>query len=54
MFKKKQNPVNNDSVLLVNEYEIEDINNFNSDYCFFNFDYLNTPKKDIFISKLKK
>jgi len=26
MFKKKQNPVNNDSVLLVNEYEIEDIN----------------------------
>ena len=32
----------------------EDIDNFDSDYCFFNFDYLNNPKKDIIISKLKK
>ena len=35
--------------------KIEDIDKFESlDYCFFNFDYQNSPKKDIFISKLKK
>lgn len=35
--------------------KIEDINKFESlDYCFFNFDYQNSPNKDIFISKLKK
>lgn len=34
--------------------KIEDIDNFDSDYCFLNFDYLNSPKKDIIVSKLKK
>lgn len=33
--------------------KIEDIDQFDSDYCFFNFDYLNSPKKDVFISKLR-
>ena len=32
---------------------IDDIDTFNSDYCFFNLDYLNSPKKDIIISKLR-
>lgn len=34
--------------------KIEDIDKFESDYCFFNMDYLNSPKKDIIINKLKK
>jgi len=35
--------------------KIEDVSKFESlDYCFFNFDYQNSPNKDIFISKLKK
>ena len=34
--------------------KVEDIDNLDSDYCFLNFDYLNSPKKDIIISKLKK
>jgi len=33
--------------------KIEDIDQFDSDYCFFNFDYLNSPKKDVFVSKLR-
>lgn len=32
---------------------LNDIDRFDSDYCFFNYDYLNSPKKDIFISKMK-
>lgn len=35
-------------------FKIEDIDNFDSDYCFLNINYLNTPKKDIIVSKLKK
>lgn len=34
--------------------QIEDIDKFESDYCFFNMDYLNSPKKDIIVNKLKK
>jgi calcineurin-like phosphoesterase family protein len=34
--------------------KIEDIDTFESDYCFFNLDYLNSPKKDIIVSKFKK
>ena len=34
--------------------KIEDIDKFDSEVCFFNFDYLNSPKKDIIINKLKK
>lgn len=34
--------------------KIEDIDNFDSDYCFLNINYLNSPKKDIIVSKLKK
>lgn len=37
-----------------NNFSIEDIDKFDSDYCFFNYDYLNSSKKDIIISKLKK
>jgi len=33
--------------------KIEDIDGFDSDYCFFNFDYLNNHKKDIIVGKLK-
>jgi calcineurin-like phosphoesterase family protein len=33
--------------------KIEEIDKFDSDYCFFNLDYLNSPKKDIFVNKLK-
>lgn len=32
---------------------LDDIYNYDSDYCFFNFDYINSPKKDIIVSKLK-
>jgi len=34
--------------------KIEDIDKFESDVCFFNFDYLNSSKKDIIINKLRK
>jgi hypothetical protein len=34
--------------------KIEDIDNFDSDYCFSHINYLNSPKKDIIVSKLKK
>jgi len=34
--------------------KLDDIDNFDSDYCFFNFDYLNSTKKDIIVSKLRK
>jgi len=36
--------------------KIEDLDNLDdySEYCFLNFDYLNSPKKDIIISKLKR
>lgn len=34
--------------------KIEDINNFDGDYCFLNINYLNSPKKDIIVSKLNK
>jgi hypothetical protein len=34
--------------------KIEDIDKFDSDYCFLNIDYLNSPKKDVIVSKLKK
>jgi hypothetical protein len=40
--------------LLPNNCELEDFDNFNSEYCFFNYDYLNSPKKDLIVSKLKK
>jgi len=40
--------------LLPHNTKIEDIDNFSSDYCFFNFDYINTPKRDVFVTKLKK
>lgn len=33
--------------------KIEQFDGFQSDYCFFNFDYLNSPKKDIIVNKLK-
>lgn len=33
--------------------KIEEIDTFDSDYCFFNIDYLNSNKKDIIINKLK-
>lgn len=33
--------------------KLEDIDNFNdSEYCFFNIDYLNSSKKDLFVNKL--
>jgi len=41
-------------LMLPNNTNIEDIDNFDSDYCFLNIDYLNSPKKDIIVSKLKK
>lgn len=34
--------------------KIEEIDKFESEVCFFNFDYLNSPKKDIIINKLRK
>jgi len=37
-----------------NNTKMEDIDNFQSDYCFFNLNFLNSSKKDIFINKLKK
>lgn len=40
--------------ILPNNIQIEDIDKFESDYCFLNMDYLNSPKKDIIVSKLKK
>ena len=49
---KNQKIINN-TILLPNNYSIENID-IGSDYCFFNFDYLNSHKKDIIISKLKK
>lgn len=32
--------------------KFEDIDNLDSEYCFFNIDYLNSSKKDLFINKL--
>jgi len=32
----------------------DDIDKYNSEFCFLNFDYKNSPQKDIYISKLKK
>ena len=45
-----------DQKLLMIPYntKIDDIDTFESDYCFLNFDYLNSPKKDIIVSKLQK
>jgi hypothetical protein len=40
--------------ILPTNANIEDIDKFESDYCFLNIDYLNSPKKDIIINKLKK
>jgi len=40
--------------VLPNSTKIEDIDQFESDYCFLNINYLNSPKKDIIVSKLKK
>ena len=40
--------------MLPNNTKIEDIDQFDSDYCFLNMNYINSPKKDIIISKLKK
>ncbi len=34
--------------------KVEDIDKFDSDFCFLNIDYLNSPKKDIIVQKLKK
>jgi hypothetical protein len=39
--------------LLPSNTKLEDFDKFESDYCFFNFDYLNSPNKDIIINKLK-
>jgi hypothetical protein len=33
---------------------IDDLYNFESDYCFFNFDILNSPNKDVLVNILKK
>jgi hypothetical protein len=40
--------------ILPNCTKVEDIDKFESDYCFLNMDYLNSPQKDLIISKLKK
>ena len=40
--------------MLPSNTKIEDIDQFDSDYCFLNMDYLNSPKKDIIVNKLKK
>ena len=40
--------------ILPNNSKIEDIDNFESNYCFMNIDYLNSTKKDIIVNKLKK
>lgn len=45
--------LNQKFALLPINTKIEDIDKYDSDYCFFNFDYLNSPKKDIFVNKLK-
>lgn len=46
----KENEKINNFLILTN---LENIN-IETDYCFFNYDYLNSPNKDIIISKLKK
>ena len=40
-------------VALPRTTQIEDLDKFESDYCFFNFDYVNSPKRDIIVNKLK-
>ena len=40
-------------VALPRNTQIEDLDKFESDYCFFNFDYVNSPKRDIIVNKLK-
>ena len=40
-------------IILPRNTQIEDLNKFESNYCFFNFDYINSPKKDVIINKLK-
>ena len=40
-------------VALPRNTQIEDLDKFDSNYCFFNFDYMNTPKRDIIVNKLK-
>ena len=40
--------------ILPSNTKIEDIDDFDSDYCFLNINYLNSPKKDVIINKLKK
>jgi len=41
-------------VMLPDSTKIENINKLEGDYCFLNFDYLNSPQKDIIVAKLKK
>ncbi len=40
-------------VALPRNTQIEDLDKFESDYCFFNFDYMNSHKRDIIVNKLK-
>jgi len=40
--------------VLPSSTKLEDIDNYNSDYCFLNINYLNSPKKDLFVNKLRK
>lgn len=40
--------------MLPSATKIEDIDQFDSDYCFLNIDYLNSPKKDVIVNKLKR
>jgi len=40
-------------VILPRNTQMEDLDKFESNYCFFNFDYINSPKKDVIVNKLK-
>ena len=40
--------------ILPSNCELEDFDKLDSDYCFFNYDYLNSPKKDLIVSKLRR
>ena len=46
--------VNQRFLMMPYDTNLNDIGSFDSDFCFFNLDYLNSPKKDLFVSKLKK
>lgn len=40
-------------VALPRNTQIEDLDKFESNYCFFNFDYVNSHKRDVIVNKLK-